>query len=118
MPLFAEVPDWIPFLSTTLGGVAVWAATYYSSQHKVRREERKEDEKGIVEHQSELIDRLTAEMTELRDRSERQGERLTKAIAHMMYLEGIMESQGIKFRPFGSDPSGGTGLHEALKQDE
>lgn len=113
MPLFAEVPEWVMFASTTAGGAAVWLATWITTRRKEARAERKEDEKGIVDHQSELIERQTAAISDLQGRCDRLNDTLTKVLSHMGYLEGILAGKGIEFQRFNLD---GTDVHRSLRE--
>lgn len=109
-PLFAESSEGaiavLMALSSVLGGAILWLANYLSGRRKERRAELKEDEKGIVDHQNQLIQRLSREIEDLRARADNQTLKLTRLIAHMSYLEGIMAAKGIKFRPYRDDETG------------
>ena len=103
MPLLAEVPDWAIFASSTFGAAVVWLASYLATRRKESRQERKEDEKGIVDHQAQLISRLTKQVDELTARLDHQNAKLNTVLAHMGYLEGIMTAKGIEFRKYIED---------------
>jgi C4-dicarboxylate-specific signal transduction histidine kinase len=115
-------------LSALLGGGINWFATYLSQRRaetraveKERRAEHKEDEQSIVSHYAILNERLNREVAERRAESAALNSQLTRALAHLRYLEGIMESKGIKFRPYVYDqtpyPSSGSGNHRPLTED-
>lgn len=112
MPLFAEMPDWIPWLAATAGGAAVWLATWLTTRRKELRAEEKEDEKGIVKHQGETIERLSRELEDVRNRCEKQGNLIGRMLGHIGYLEGLMTAKGgMEFKRFDLD---GTAEHMPL----
>lgn len=112
MPLFAEVPDWVPWLSTAAGSAIVWAATWFATRRKEKRAEDKEDEKGIVAHQGETIKRLSHELDEVRVRCDKQGALIGRMLGHIGYLEGLMTAKGgMEFKRFDLD---GTAEHIPL----
>jgi len=100
-------------MSSIIGGAVIWVVRAYSERRAERRKEHKEDEKTIVDHYEQLKVRMDREIAELRKDNRKLGRRLTHTIAHVMYLEGIMESRDIKFRPFvppPDDPDDDNGL--------
>ena len=115
-------------LSALLGGGINWFASYLAQRRaesraveKEKRAEHKEDEQSIVSHYAILNERLNREVAERRAESAALNSQLTRALAHLRYLEGIMESKGIKFRPYVYDQTpypSGSGNHRPLSDDE
>ena len=108
--LFAEASDgwWIAFstLCSVIGGAVVWMANFFINRQNQQRMWKQEDQRTIVQHQDEAINRLVEEVGELRLEVGRLREEVTQAKAHMMYLEGILESKRIPFRRFPWTPPG------------
>lgn len=111
LPLFAEVPDWAPWATMTVGGAVAWIATWLATRQEKRRTEKKEDEKGIVEHQGETIKRLSRELDALSIKSEKQGTLIGRLLGHVGRLEGIMIAKGMEFEQFDLD---GTAEHKPI----
>lgn len=117
MPLFAaETSEGalavLMALSALLGGGVNWLASYLSQRRaetraadREKRAEHKEDQKDIVSHLENLNRRLEREVAERRAESKAMSETITRAVAHIRYFEGILESKGIKFRPFVYEPA-------------
>lgn len=102
-PLFAvEASDGsiaiIVTLSGMVGAAGVWVANWLSGRHDKRRAEKKEDEKTIVDHLKEVEERCNQENRELKLDIKHTNKRLLAVMNHLMYLEGILESKGIRFR--------------------
>lgn len=102
-------------LSTVVGVAITWLANYFTGRRKEKRAELKEDEKGIVEHQTGLIKRQGQEITELRGRADRQSDKTERLISHIGYLEGLMFAKGIKFQRYTDEPTGETVDHAVLE---
>lgn len=119
LTLFAETSDGgvaaLVTLATLLSGGVVWLANYLNQKHKQSREERKEDEKSIVDHYIALNARIDRENDLLRQEIESVRVGLTSAISHVRYLEGIMESKSIPFRPFDLTQLGSS-IHRPLPE--
>lgn len=103
-------------LAIPLGGGVAWLAGYLSSRRKELRSEKKEDEKTIVDHQDAVIQRLDKEATDQRIELKQIRDLLTKMTGHLRYLEGVMESRGIPFRPWDDPDTDGSGPHKPLSQ--
>lgn len=110
-PLFAEMPDWVPWLAATAGGAIVWAATWFANRDRQKRADQKDDEKGIVEHQGETIERLSRELGDVRVKCDKQGTLIGRMLGQIGYLEGIMTAKGMEFKRFDLD---GTAEHVPL----
>lgn len=112
LPLFAEVPDWAPWATMTIGGAIAWAATWLAGRHEKKRSEKKEDEQSIVEHQGETITRLSRELDEVKVRCEKLQTLSGRMLGHIGYLEGLITGKGgIEFKRFDLD---GTAEHKPL----
>lgn len=113
--LFAETTTVETFgiagLAAVLGGAVTWATNFWVNRVRERRDWRKADQKEIVDYQSATIERLSQEMKEVRSQLERVTSRLTSAIAHLMYLEGLLEARDIKFKSFPREMLGSGELH-------
>lgn len=121
MVLFAEMSDGVIGVLVTLsglfGGAVTWLATYLSGIRKERRQleverrkEAKEDEaevrkiekereKTITQHLETVNQRITTENTELRIEARETQATLRTVLAHLKYLEGLLEAKNITFRP-------------------
>jgi hypothetical protein len=127
LPIFAETSDGgvavLTVLGTLVGGAAVWVAGQFfkwrdlrSADRDKKRKEDKEDEKTIVDHYVFLNQRMDRENAELRQEISGVRSDLTNTLAHVRYLEGIMESKQIPFRPFDLSQLGSS-VHRALNAD-
>lgn len=100
--LFADTSDGNVAIMTVIagfiGGAAVWLKGYFDNRHERKRKEYKEDEKSIVDHLKEVEERCAQENKELKNDLKFTNKRLQQVFAHLMYLEGVLESKGIKFR--------------------
>lgn len=111
--LFADTSDGNVAIMTVIagfiGGAAVWLKGYFDNRHERKRKEYKEDEKSIVDHLKEVEERCAQENKELKNDLKFTNKRLQQVFAHLMYLEGILESKGVSFRrlepeaPIGDD---------------
>ncbi len=118
-PLLADVSnEWTTLLitgATLFGGGIVWLANWWAGRQVARRKDNQEDKKEITDHLEMLVIRQGEEITALRKDSQSVNDKLTYAISHVMYLEGIIESKGFQFRPFkypGADTASHQSLHE------
>lgn len=102
MLLFGDMSDGdiaiISVLSTIIGGGVTWFVTYLGQKHDKKRKEVKEDEKTIVDHLKEVEERCNEENRELKADLKYTNRRLLQVMNHLMYLEGILETKGIKFK--------------------
>lgn len=100
--LFGEAGDGtiaiLMTLSGLIAGAAVWLAGYFNSRHERRRKEYKEDEQSIADHLTRMEERCNQENKELKTDLKYTNKRLQQVLAHLMYLEGILETKGVKFR--------------------
>lgn len=122
MELFAEPAiDWLTALlvlvGTTVGGAVVWVANFWIGRSDVRRGRQQQDEKKITDHQEALIARQSAEISLLQGEVRRTQSRVTTLTGHVLYLQGIMEGKGVRFRPLVVLSDGST-EHEPLSPDE
>jgi hypothetical protein len=128
MQLFAETSDGgvagIALLASLVGGAAVWLAGQFWKWWDARRadrdaisdrkrKEKKEDDTEIVGHYKILQERMDRKAEEQDRRIDHLQSDLTNTLAHVRYLEGIMESKGIPFRPFDLNTLGSS-VHRAL----
>jgi hypothetical protein len=100
--LFAEMTDSniaiISIVSSLLGGGVTWLVTFLNGRHERSRKEHKEDEKTITDHLEEVRRRCEEENKELKADLKYTNKRLLDVMRHLMYLEGVLETKGIKFR--------------------
>lgn len=105
MPLFADANDTLLLVVSNLvtGAVAMavpWVWNALRTSRAERRREQQEDDKAVNDRKDALITRQDKELTSAMRQRERLSTQFTQVVAHMMYLEGILETKGIKFRKF------------------
>jgi hypothetical protein len=102
--------------SGLIGAAAVWLAGYFNNKHERKRKEFKEDEQSIVAHLTQIEERCNQENKELKTDLKFTNKRLQQVLAHLMYLEGILETKGVKFRRLEMDDieSVDIGNHKAI----
>lgn len=107
MTLFAEVDNGtLAALLTVmgvLGGAVQWFVSYLTNNRDKKRIQDKADEKTITDHLEAVKERCEKENEDLKREQREITNKLMILTGHVRYLEGVMESKGIKFNKLVTD---------------